>query len=119
MGNTIKTDQLADTIVKYLAEVSDEATEALEETKENLAKEGVKKLKATSPKDKGDYAKSWTRKKTKKGQIIHNKRYQLTHLLEKGHAKRKGGRVAAIVHIAPVEDELSQKAAKEFEKVFK
>lgn len=119
MGNTIKTDQLADTIVKYLAEVSDEATEALEEAKENLAKEGVKKLKATSPKDKGDYAKSWAQRKIKNGRAIYNKEYQLTHLLEKGHAKRKGGRVAAIVHIAPVEDELSQKAAKEFEKVFK
>ncbi|MCI7304355.1 MAG: HK97 gp10 family phage protein [Clostridiales Family XIII bacterium] len=119
MGSTVRIDQLASEITKCLNQYTDEVTEALEQTKGNLAKEGVKKLKATSPKDKGDYAKSWTRKKTKKGQIIHNKRYQLTHLLENGHAKRNGGRVAAVVHIAPVEDELAQKAAAEFERILK
>ena len=119
MSSTIKSDQLASMITKYLGEVTDEATAALEETKENLAKEGVKKLRATSPKDRGDYAKNWTRKKTKKGQIIHNKQPQKTHLLEKGHAKQNGGRVAAVVHIAPIEEELSQKATTEFERVFK
>ncbi len=74
-----------------------------------VAKECVQKLKATSPRREkggtpGAYASSWTVKTVGDEVIVHNKdHYQLTHLLEHGHALRQGGRARAIEHIAPVE----------------
>ena len=69
---------------------------------------GVAKLKQNSPKGvTGDYADGWNKKKQGTKRIIHNAtEYRLTHLLEKGHATRDGGRTRAFPHIKPVENEL-------------
>ena len=93
-------------IADLLADFTEDVQEALEITAEEVTKDALEKLKRTSPKRKGRYAKSWVRKKTPQGYVLHNKRYYLTHLLEHGHAKRGGGRVAGIKHIAPVEEEV-------------
>ncbi|MBR3375385.1 MAG: HK97 gp10 family phage protein, partial [Firmicutes bacterium] len=64
---------------------------------------------ANAPKRHGDYAKSWSTKKTRQTSrsfevtVYSRNRYQLAHLLEHGHAKRNGGRTRAQVHIAPAE----------------
>lgn len=92
-------------IANRLAEFTEEVQEVLEESADEVTEEAVKTLKVTSPTRTKKYAKSWIRKKTSSGYVIHNKRYYLTHLLEHGHAKRGGGRVVGKKHIAPVEQQ--------------
>jgi len=58
----------------------------------------------------GTYSKSWAVKNTKETAnalevtVYSRNKYQLAHLLEHGHAKRNGGRVAGKSHIAPAEE---------------
>lgn len=74
------------------------------------AKSVKDEISSNAPKRTGAYSKSWTSKKTKENShslemTVHSKnRYQLAHLLEKGHAKRGGGRVSGKPHIAPAEE---------------
>ena len=106
-------DQLSDKVMKYLTTFTREIEEGMKEDRKAIAQEGAKRLKTNSPQMTGKYKAGWgvTEKNTQF--TIHNKkRASLTHLLEKGHAKRGGGRVKGIEHIKPVEDWVIQ----EFEK---
>lgn len=109
MGTTIPISELANEVMKGLKEYADLATEDLKKDVEKAGKKVKEQIEATAPKDTGKYAKSWAIKKTKETSdsielVVHSKtRYQLTHLLEFGHAKRNGGRVAARPHLAAAE----------------
>lgn len=98
--------QMKNILDEYNADVQ-RVTEAAINT---VAKESVDKLKNTSPVGyTGEYAKGWTVKKDGKlTQTVHNKKYQLTHLLENGHVIRNArgtyGRAPAHPHIKPVEE---------------
>ena len=102
-------DNLAEEIMQGLQEYADLADTAMKAAVKKTATSVKKEISANAPKRSGKYRKSWTTKKTRENShtlemTVHSKdRYQLTHLLEKGHAKRGGGRVAAIPHIAPAE----------------
>ena len=103
-------DVMADEIMKGLTEYADLADTAMKKAVRKTAKSVKDEISANAPKRTGAYAKSWTAKKTKENShslemTVHSKnRYQLAHLLEKGHAKRGGGRVSARPHIAPAEE---------------
>lgn len=103
-------DDMASEIMQGLQEYSDLADVAMKKAVRKTATEVRKEISANAPQRTGKYAKSWTAKKVKENShtlemTVHSKdRYQLAHLLEKGHAKRNGGRVAGKSHIAPAEE---------------
>lgn len=114
----IKADQLGNEIAKLLKEYTHEVEEGIEKSIKRVTTQGVTKLKNTSPKRTGKYAQGWGSKKTDDGRVIYNRTSgQLTHLLEKGHALRQGGRTRAIVHILPVEQEVIEKFEEEVVRV--
>lgn len=106
----VKIDKLADEITKGLKEYADLATDDMKKAVHKSGNSVRKEISQSAPKDTGAYAKSWSVKKTKETSnslevTVHSKnRYQLAHLLEHGHAKRGGGRVAARPHIAKAEE---------------
>lgn len=111
------TQEMKDILTDYSDDVMNAVVEALGE----VAEEAAEELKQTSPRRKkhgGSYAKDWSVKEDKKrtfaSAIVYNKKhYQLTHLLEYGHATKNGGRkVEPIVHIEPVSVDSEEKAIK-------
>lgn len=106
---SIKIDQLGDEIVKQLNLYSEEVQEKTRKAIKSAAKTVQNEIKANAPKDSGKYSKSWRVKEEYDSgigltEIVYSPtRYQLAHLLEHGHAKRNGGRVAARPHIAQAE----------------
>ena len=104
-----KIDNLAREIMEGLKEYADLASDDVKKAVRKTGNKVRKEISASAPKDTGKYAKSWSVKKNKETSnslevTVHSKnRYQLAHLLEHGHAKRGGGRVAARPHIAQAE----------------
>lgn len=94
---------------KLLEQLDKDVQKAMDESMKQVAKESVSKLKSSSPRKTGKYARGWTTKQIdKNGIVVHNsKHYQLTHLLENGHVIRNKygtyGRTSGIKHIQPVE----------------
>lgn len=103
-----------ESVTAQMTELLNEVNKSIEQSAERniqlVAKESVSKLKNSSPRKTGSYAKGWGVKRLgDKDVVVHNRTdYQLTHLLENGHVIRnkKGtyGRTHGIKHIAPVEE---------------
>ena len=102
-------DDLASEVMKGLTDYAELADTAMKKAVKKTATAVKNEISANAPKQSGRYKKSWAAKKVKENShtlemTVHSKnRYQIAHLLEHGHAKRGGGRVSAIPHIAPAE----------------
>ena len=122
MGKKVSIDQLVDAVNEQLQEYNKLSAEVVK-TAVTKAGNAVKKdIGANAPKKTGRYAKSWRTKKTKETStelqvtVYSPTRYMLAHLLEHGHAKRGGGRVRAIPHIAPAEEAAEETLRKDIER---
>ena len=102
-------DNLTKEIMKGLQEYSELADDEMKKAVRKTATSVKKEISANAPYDTGTYAKSWTSSKVRETShnlqmTVHSRnRYRLAHLLEKGHAKRGGGRMEGHPHIAPAE----------------
>lgn len=89
----VNIDDLAEIIVNDMQDVIDDDVEAMEGNARAAGRKAVRLLRERSRKrvhHGGSYAKAWTSdvETDETGTIctVHNRQYQLTHLLEKGHA---------------------------------
>lgn len=122
MGSRIQIDQLADTVMRELENYAETTTCGVKAAVKKAANTVKKEISATAPVRTGKYAKSWATKTTGENShaieiTVHSRnRYQLAHLLEHGHAKRNGGRVAARPHIAAAEQRGIEELEREIER---
>lgn len=110
----IRVDDLNKSVMEILEAYKGATEEDVKRAVDKVGKECVDELKNAHPpgsKNWDRYNSGWTIMQTKKDKkehisaTVHNsKHYQLTHLLEKGHALVNGGRTRPFPHIAPVAD---------------
>lgn len=116
--SNVKIESLSSEVMKELEKYADVTKEKVKAAVKNAGKIALDEIKSTAPSDTCKYKKSWAIKvidETSSGMtlvVYSRNKYQLTHLLEFGHAKRGGGRVSARPHIAAAEE----KAIEAFEK---
>lgn len=125
MNRTVSIDEMdsaiMDELEKYAELASDDLKAAVKETAASVRKD----IQAGAPVDTGKYKKSWSVKNIHEDSksidlVVHSRnRYQIAHLLEHGHAKRGGGRVAAKPHIAAAEQRGNEKLVTTIEQKLK
>lgn len=125
MAQHVEIANLADAITQELETYRQDVTDGMKRDIKSVAKECKQDIQQNSPVLTGSYRKGWQDKVAYEGDedirvIVRNRTdYQLTHLLEHGHAKAGGGRVDGHPHIGPAEQRAEQKLMKRVKVVVK
>ena len=125
MSRTVSVEQMASAIEEELMNYRDLASDSLKQAVKKAGKTVKQDINGSAPVRTGKYAKSWTAKVTAEDSesievtVYSPSRYMLAHLLEHGHAKRGGGRVRAIPHIAPAEEHGIEQLTRDIETALK
>ncbi len=111
MANSIKIGDLEKAINEDLTIYCDEITEKVKQVSDDVMATLVKNTKNDANKRTGAYAKAITSKRTyesKRSRVntwyVKSPEYRKSHLLEKGHATRNGGRTRAFPFISKNEE---------------
>ena len=116
----VRPEQFEKAVMDALAEYGDKTTEMLESVIKSNARQAASALKGKAP--GGEYSAGWSHKAQKGGayklsETVYNRKYQLTHLLEKPHSTGGGGHYPKNVDytgiIARVEEEYTNKYMEE------
>lgn len=125
MSRNTSIDDMDSVIMTELEKYADLAADDLKDAVKETAKSVRKDIQDSAPADTGKYKKSWSVRNVHEDSesidlVVHSRnRYQIAHLLEHGHAKRGGGRVAARPHIASAERRGSEKLVEAIESKLK
>lgn len=115
-GQKVTVANLDTAIHDILKQYNDDINGFVASGLKQAANAGRSALRAGSPKGRtGKYRGGWGFKLSRESigrfhLVLYNQgdHKSLTHLLEKGHAKRNGGFVAARPHIAPVDEKIKK-----------
>lgn len=121
MVKTVSAEGLEAAISHAVKEYTDAVSAAIVKEVDETSKRALADIKRDSPVRTGAYEKGWVRRKLGEGSFrVYNKdKGSLTHLLEKGHAKRGGGRVEGKPHIGPAVDKHVVTMPKRIERIIK
>lgn len=106
MANKVDIGGIADAIANELSGYTKAVAEGVKAAVDETAEELLQNTRADAPVRYGKYKKAMAIKKRYESDYdkrvtwyVKSPHYRLSHLLEKGHAKRSGGRVRAYPHI--------------------
>ena len=107
----IQPAQFASAITKELNQYDAKVAKAVEQAVSETVEEATAEMKGAGSFKGRKYRASWKGEVKKRsayvdGVVFNAKHYQLTHLLEFGHAKQNGGRTREFPHIAPVNEKV-------------
>lgn len=121
-SSKVSIGNMASAIMKELDNYAALTSDGVKTAVTNAAKTVRSGIQSGAPVASGAYKKSWATKTTGESSqsleitVYSKNRYQLAHLLEFGHAKRGGGRVAARPHIAAAEKDGMEQLEMEIER---
>lgn len=117
----VSLNELAPAVSAALKDYGTVAAQQVKKAVEEVAQDCRRDIQNRSPKRTGRYRRGWKVVTVYDGpfgrtlRVQNSTSYQLSHLLEYGHAKRDGGRVDGKPHIRPAEERAARDMPRKIE----